>query len=256
MATSLHRSTRTTGDERFFLTASALMVLIVLAGFSFQFAMGRSSFAVPWPVHLHAILFMGWVAFFGTQVALATTGSVALHKRLGWLALPLIPALVVVGTATTIRMVRLGHVPFFFTPGYFLVMNPTSVILFAALAIWAIRLRRRTDWHRRLMLCAMAMLMGPAFGRLLPMPFLIPVAGLAAIAGGLAFPIAGAIADKRRTGRVHPAWLWGLGFVLTGITVSEIVGRSALAGELVALVAAGSPGATVPAMAYPPFPPM
>ena len=30
-------------------------------------------------------------------------------------------------------------------------------------------MRRRTDWHRRLMFCGMAILTGPGLGRLLPM---------------------------------------------------------------------------------------
>lgn len=42
-----------------------------------------------------------------------------------------------------------------------------------------------------------------------------------------------------------PAWFWGLGaLILTGLT-AEIDGRMQLAGSLVTLVAAGSPGALI-----------
>ena len=38
----------------------------------------------------------------------------------------------------------------------------------------ALRRRRYTGWHRRLMLSAMSILTGPGLGRLLPMPLFIP----------------------------------------------------------------------------------
>jgi hypothetical protein len=205
-------------------------------------------------VHVHALLFFGWVGFFMTQVGLATTGAVALHRRLGWLAMAFIPAMVVVGTAITVRMVRQGNVPFFFTPAYFMIMDPLTVIVFAGFAIQAIRMRRRSDWHRRLMLCGMAMLMGPGVGRLVPMPLLIPWAGFVSVASGMVFPLAGAIADKRRDGRVHPAWVVGLGVMAASLLVAEVLGSSAAGAALVRAVATGSPGAEVPPLDYPPPP--
>jgi hypothetical protein len=52
-------------------------------------------------------------------------------------------------------------------------------------------------------------------------------------------------ADWRRDRRIHAAWFWGLGaLILTGLT-TEIVGRMQLAGSLVALITAGSPGAEI-----------
>lgn len=254
MAATSQAAARLRGDERFFLVTAIVMTLTLVAGFSIQLAAGRSTFAAPWPVHVHALLFFGWTAFFMTQIGLAATGSVAMHRRLGWLALALIPAMVAVGTATTVRMVRHGTVPFFFTPGYFLIMDPLTVIVFGGLALWAIRLRRRSDWHRRLMICAMAMIMGPGFGRILPMPLLPPYAGLISVASGGVFMLAGAIADRRRDGRVHPAWLWGMGVLAGSIAFAEIVGKSEAAASLVRFVAQASPGESVPPLAYPPPP--
>ena len=53
----------------------------MVAGFSLQLAMGRSTFAAPLRVHVHAVLFMGWVAIMLTQSQLAMRGPLALHRR-------------------------------------------------------------------------------------------------------------------------------------------------------------------------------
>ncbi|MFL6787157.1 MAG: hypothetical protein ACJ8FC_00670, partial [Sphingomicrobium sp.] len=58
------------GDERFFLKSAIIMAVIIAAGFSFQLATGRSTFASPVRVHVHALLFMGWVAIYLTQNSL------------------------------------------------------------------------------------------------------------------------------------------------------------------------------------------
>lgn len=52
------------GDERFFMRSAILMTAVIIAGFSLQVAMGRSTFASPLRVHAHAILFMGWVGIY------------------------------------------------------------------------------------------------------------------------------------------------------------------------------------------------
>src|SRR3569623_1202013 len=98
-------------DERFFMIGAVVMTLVLVAGFSLQLAMGRSSFSEPWPVHLHAFLFFGWTTLYLTQNALVASGNVAVHRRLGWLALGWIPAMVVVGTWLTIRLAQRGGLP-------------------------------------------------------------------------------------------------------------------------------------------------
>jgi hypothetical protein len=238
-------------DDGFFFGAAIAMTAIVVSGFSLHLALGRSTFGVPWPVHVHAVLFFAWTFFYLLQNALVATGSVRLHRRLGWAALAIVPAMLVVGTGMTVASVRNGTVPFFFTPAYFLVLNPLSLLVFAALVGAAIRLRRATAWHRRLMFCAMALLLGPAFGRLLPLPLTIPWAGLTAFAGITLFPIAGMVADGRRTGKVHPAWFWGFGAIVGFQIVSEVAGRSAPAAALARAVSTGAPGESIDPLAYP-----
>ena len=54
-------------DEGFFQGAAIVMALVLVAGFSVQLAMGRSSFSAPPLVHAHAVVFMGWVAIYLLQ---------------------------------------------------------------------------------------------------------------------------------------------------------------------------------------------
>lgn len=241
-------------DDRFFLVTSYLMAATVLLGFSLSIVMGRSSFASPPIVHAHAIVFMGWVALYVAQNTLVARGSIALHRRLGWIGAGWVVAMVVLGTLVTIRLVRLGHAPFFFTPVQFLVLDPILILSFAALTAAAIVLRRATQWHRRLHYSAMALLLGPALGRLLPMPLLIPYAYEVDFLAVLIFPLIGIAADLRRSGSVHPAWWWGLGAIVGSTVLVELITFSALGAALYAAVVAGSPGAAVAGYAFPPPP--
>ena len=243
-------------EARFFLVSAIAMALVLVAGFSFQLAMGRSTFASPLPLHLHALLFFGWTFFYLLQTALVATGSSAVHRRFGWLAVVWVPAMLFMGIYVTVMVVRRGATPFFFEPLYFLVMNPMTLVAFAGFTTAAIVLRRRTQWHRRLMFCGMALLTGPGFGRLLPMPLLIPYAGWATFAAVMLFPIAGVVRDLRSEGRVHPAWWWGIGAIVAMQVSIDLISRSGVGTAIYDAALKGSPGASVPPLAFPPPPGM
>ena len=238
-------------EYRFAAALAIAMAVVVVAGFSMQLAMGRSTFDSPPRVHAHAVAFMGWVALFVAQAWLATRGPLALHRRLGWIAAGWMVLMVASAMTVIVVLARNGTVPFFFTPQQFLIADPISLACFVALTGSAITRRRETDWHARLHLCGMASLMGPAFGRLLPMPLLIPWAFEIAVAAGLVFPLAGALRDRRRLGRAHPAWWWGIGAIIAAVVLANLLARSPLGDAIYAGVTADSPGASVPGLAYP-----
>jgi hypothetical protein len=242
------------GDERFFLRGAIIMAVTIVTAFAFQRLMGRSTFAAPLRVHLHAFVFMGWVAIYLLQNIFVATDRMYLHRRLGWIAAAWMVPMIVMGFVVTVAMVRLGHVPFFFRPVQFLVFDPLSLLTFAGLTTSAILMRRRTEWHRRLHFCGMSMLLGPAFGRLLPMPLLQPWAWEAAFAATLLFPLAGAWADVRRSGRVHPAWKWGMATMLASFVLIEAITYSPLGMGLYNAVTQGSPGAAIGALDFQPPP--
>jgi hypothetical protein len=241
-------------EDRVFFWGGIAMVLVLVTGFSMQLAAGRSSFGAPLYVHAHALTFFGWTTIYLTQTLLGTSGNIALHKRLGWIGAAWIPLMVVVGTMVAYESLRLGRSAPIFTPAYFTVMAPLTVYTFAGLATAAIVLRRQTDWHKRLHFCAMAGLMGPGFGRILPMPLFIPYTPHVETATILLFPVIAIGIEWRRTGSVHRAWLWGLGTLITVRIVTDLLGASPIAAALHDWITAGSPGAALPPFAYPPLP--
>jgi hypothetical protein len=97
----------------------------------------------------------------------------------------------------------------------------------------------------------MAMIMGPAFGRLLPMPFLIPYAFEIAVVAGAVFPLAGMIRDRRRTGSIHSAWFYGLAVMASALVLTNLVVYSPLGDRIYAAAVVGTPGAAVPGLEFP-----
>lgn len=256
MATVAPAAPAATSDDRFFMRMATVMALTIVAGFALQFVMGRSTFAARPLVHVHGLAFMGWVVLFMTQVRLATGESLALHRRLGWIAAGWAVLLVIMGFAITVDVARLGKTPFFFLPQYFLIANPLTVLCFALLTTAAIRLRHRSDWHKRLHICATIAIIGPGLGRILPMPLMGRYAFDIVIAVSLLFPLVGMIRDLRNDGRVHPAWWRGVVAIAMIVPLSHLIANSPIGDYLYAAVTSGHPGATVAPWEFGPPPPM
>lgn len=257
MATIAEQAPSSGRGDGFFLGGAIAMALVLVAGFTVQLATGRSSFSAPLLVHAHAVVFMGWVGIYLLQNVFVASGQMALHRRLGWLAAAWMVLMLVLGIAVTLAMVQRGQAPFFFRPLHFLIFNPVSLLTFAGLTTAAILLRRQTDWHRRLHFCAMAILLGPGFGRLLPMPLLIPWAWEATFVACLLFPLAGALVDLRRSGRVHQAWVWGVAASAGAFVATQAVTYSPVGEAIYRAAVAGTPGAAAPPLGFqpPPRPP-
>jgi len=238
------------GEARFFLTMACIMSAIIVAGFALNLALGRSTFAVPAIYHVHAFVFFGWVAIYLTQNLLIASGNSALHRRLGLLAVLWVPAMVVLGVAMIVITMRRTGGPFFFDQNEFLFSNPLLLLCFAGLVAGAIILRRRTDWHRRLMFVGFAILTGPGLGRLLPMPLMIPHAWRIMMVVTMIFPVIGMIADRRRHGRIHPAWFWGIAAVALVQIVADVLAYSQWGMAFTRDVLAGSPGSARPMAAF------
>lgn len=196
---------RERAERFFFLVISVLVALTVAVGFGSWTIRGMVVRPLPIHVHVHAGLCVAWIAIFIAQTALIYRNHAQLHRRTGWLALGLAMALVFTGGVTALESLRLGRVPPFFPGGIFLAINFLELVAFSGLLGAAILLRRRTDWHRRLMLGATLCLTAPAWGRILPMQLLGPW-GTPAIMGVLCIYLAVAMGfDLFVRRRIHPA---------------------------------------------------
>lgn len=250
MASSAQTRSITLGGTRFFMVMAFVMALVIIAGFSVNLAMGRSSFAAPWPFHVHGLIFMGWLGLYLAQNVTIAAGHRAVHIRLGKLAYVWIPLMVAAGSLIVVVSARTTGGPFFFAQNEFFISNLMGLATFGGLALWSLRQRRHTGWHRRLMLVAMSVLTGPGIGRLLPMPLLIPDAWTIAVCLTFVFPAAGMIADWRRDGRVHPAYWWGMGINAGQFALSMVLAYSPPGLALTRWVIAGTPGAARPMEAF------
>jgi hypothetical protein len=139
--------------------------------------------------------------------------------------------------------VRLKGAPPGFVINQILFVNWLMVITFAALVVAALLLRRRSDWHRRLMHVGTAALIAPGLARLLPMPMLGPYGPWVVLSGVLAFPAIGMLGDRVLRGRVHPAWWLGIAMLLAQHFAAGWIGFSPVGLGLTRLILAGSPQA-------------
>ena len=237
--------TRATGrgymaDQEFFVRYAVALAVFILFGFAQFAARGYSNFqTAPAIVHLHGGLMVGWLGIFIAQNLLVHKGQLALHRKLGWFSAVLVAVIAVTGVQVGVEAVAAGRQPPFFSPPYFLVLTAVGSLVFAAMVLWGITLRRTVQWHRRAMLGAMFILLEPAFGRLLPMPLLGAWGETVVLGFQLLFVWILARHDRKVRGEVHPATIAVGAFVVVSHVLVEVIARLPQMESLAAAVAAG-----------------
>jgi hypothetical protein len=193
-------------DQAFFARYSIFLALFIVASFA-QFSLRGfvDIRTVPPIVHAHAAVMVTWLGLFVVQNQLVHRGQLALHRTLGWVSAVVVAAVAVLGCAVGYAALQFHMVPPFFTPGFFLALTWIEAPAFAAVVAWAVSLRRKTEWHRRIMFAATFILLEPALGRLLPMPLLGGYGEWIALLVQLGFVAVLARHDRKILGSVHPA---------------------------------------------------
>lgn len=196
--------------RRFYVGMAIAITLTVFAGFS------RSYFLKSWYgtpelgrlLHIHGLVFTGWVLFFLSQTVLVATGRTYLHRRMGIGGAVLAALVVIVGTAVAITRAKTGGSPIPGVPPLgFLAIPLFDMVVFAALVGTALYFRRRLEAHKRLMTLSMISLLAAPIARMnfLPLPPGPPTFfGLADL-----FIVAMLVYDLMTRGKVHPATIWG-----------------------------------------------
>lgn len=218
---------------------SLIMAAVIIGGFSNTVPGDFSARpGLPFLLHVHGAVFTLWVILFVAQPAFVARGSIALHRRIGWIGAGLAAAMLVMGVAATLYAIRYDVVPSFFPRPIFLVMNLIGIAVFAGLVGAGIALRKRAEWHKRLMLCATISILGPGLGRLLPMGSFGAAAPLVMFGTIALFAFAGPVADLVVRRRVHPAYYWGVATILLSMAVIGPVAFSPPAAALLKAISA------------------
>lgn len=196
-----------TRERRFFFLMSLALIAAALLGFGyFQYA-GISSWGAPWFVHLHAFSQMGWLGFYALQNWLVVDGNISLHRRLGVFGAFYGAWLVVCGMGLSVYNIIADRGDGMFSPAQGLALNGATMAAFSVLFAGAIARRKQADWHKRLMLGALAALSLPSFGRILIMLDMSTTLNRVLLV--LSVMACGVIFDLRTGRGIHPAYLWG-----------------------------------------------
>lgn len=217
----------TASEHPYFVGAALIIAAIIFAGFapSYYLRAWFDTHSLPLLVQVHGLIMTAWVALFVTQVLLVARHRTALHRRLGVLGALLAVLIVGVGMMTLVAAAtREVHANPHSPPAVFFLMllgfNTIDLLVFATLVTGAILLRRRSDWHKRLMLLATASLLGPALARL-PLSFFDN--NVHALYVMYVFIVLCAIIDTARHRRLHPAFAWGVPSLIVILHVTYFV---------------------------------
>lgn len=163
------RRARVHTDRYFFPAVCLLILVIVWLGFSkTYYAAGLIHAPLPAPIiHVHAVVFTLWLLTLVAQTALVSVRRVKLHMTLGLWGFGLAAVMPIVGVLAATNSLRRDMSP----PGSglsaltFYIVPLSAILVFCILAGFAYSLRRRPDFHKRLIMLATFVLLDAAFGR-------------------------------------------------------------------------------------------
>jgi hypothetical protein len=229
MATLAMPQSRLQAERRFFTGMAAALVAATFIGFAPTYYLAGYFDAPPLGplVHLHGIVYSAWVLLLLAQTALIAARRVDLHRLVGIAGAGLAVVVVVVGVLVAIESGRLGHGPPGRNQPVFLVYPLANMLMFTVLAGAALAMRRRADYHKRLLVLAtMGLVITPLarVSRMLALPFDPPAIGGMLLSD---FFLAALVAfDLSRRGRLHPATLWGGGAYLLSQPLRVAIGNT------------------------------
>ena len=149
----------------FYLGYGLIGLLVVAVGFGYTYGLpvARSTFSAPWFVHLHGAFSLAWVLLFIGQAALVKAERTPSHRKVGRIALPL--AVLIWGSGITTAIWAANRdIPEQSTPATSALLGTvTGLSIFLLLVGAAIVARKRSDWHKRLVLLATIHVLWPAF---------------------------------------------------------------------------------------------
>lgn len=222
-------SPRVSRRPRFYLVMSVVLGGIAVLGFSRTVPGDFQIPGFPALLWVHAAAFTAWVLLFVTQPALVMSGSVRLHRRIGWAGAALACAMVALGAWAIFFGLWADAVPPFYPHGLFLIRGLIGLLLFAGFVAAGVLRRKQAGWHKRLMLFASIIVVLPGLERAMPL-FLFGANWPFAVDGTIdLIACAGPALDLMREGRIHPAYLCGLAAIVVVQLATYLLAPSGLA---------------------------
>ena len=208
-------------EKYFYLCMSLLIAAVIVYGFghTVESRLVHGNPRRPVLLWVHAVLFSGWVAFYIVQSALVRARKVKLHRTLGWAGVALGTSMIVIGPWVAVVMARFDtNLLHRSNRDAFLIVSLSDMVVFTIGFGLAVRWRRSSERHRRLMLIATCALTGAAFGRMpmmhAPLCFYSGVDGLIML---------GVLRDLAVSRRIHGLYLIAIPALVAGqVAVSEV----------------------------------
>lgn len=217
--------------SRFFLVLALIAIGIILVGFSRTYFLRPwfGFYPLSWLAHAHGISMMLFYVLFLTQAFLVQKGNIKMHRRLGLLAAILIPVCLMIGIPNMIAGARLGHTPIPAAP--FTAISTVLFLQFALLGGLGLAMRHRPEIHKRLMMLTLISTLSPAFSR---MPFQVFFIGFpfSILFWSNLMVLVCWVHDWRKTGRIHPVYLWGAVFLVMPQLFSVPLGETEVWGNI------------------------
>jgi hypothetical protein len=203
---------RSSQDRWFFSGIAAVAALAVFVGFApTYFLKAAGAPALSSLLHAHGFAFTSWIVLLVVQTMLVSARRTDLHRRLGVAGGVLAALMTVLAYIVTVDAARRGSTIPGLTPQAFMVIPFATVLVFPSLVGAALVLRRRTDFHKRLMLIATTELLVAGVARIPAIGALGPVVFFAVTD---LFVVALAVYDLLTLRRIHPATLCGGAFLI------------------------------------------
>jgi len=206
----------------FHVGLSGALLLCVVVGFSPSFFLRPAFTARPLPLYLyvHGGVLTLWFSLAFMQSVLVATERTALHRRLGvvggFTAAVLVPLSGLVAVRAIPRYTAAGVTA---AEIQFIVIGDlVSLVVFSGLVAAALAWRHHRDWHRRLMVVASIMIIGPAVARLERAGIAVPVPAVL-----LGLLLAVGVNDTVQLGRLHRATVVSASVVLLSLAALLLV---------------------------------
>lgn len=216
---------------KFYLWVGILVAVAMFYGFYQSFYLNHW-FATPpgmrtlTPLYLvHGTVFSLWLGFAILQPALIVARKRKLHKRLGWAAVCVACAMLVIGNVAASEAINHGFAGT--NPKVFYAVPFFDLVVFGGCVGFAVLWRDRSEYHKRLMLLSYTQLLHAGVGRF-PWAWLAVGTPWTFLLGpDVAIVGAAAAYDLVTRGKVHRVWIVGGALVMLAEPLRIWVGNTA-----------------------------